>query len=44
VTVIPTPPAQSQFYEHTRGATLEQMRGIVWEYAAILDYWWRGLL
>jgi uncharacterized SAM-binding protein YcdF (DUF218 family)/glycosyltransferase involved in cell wall biosynthesis len=44
VTVVPTPPEQSQFYEHTRGATLEQMRGIAWEYAALLDYWWRGWL
>jgi uncharacterized SAM-binding protein YcdF (DUF218 family)/glycosyltransferase involved in cell wall biosynthesis len=44
ITVVPTPPAQSQFYEHTRGATLAQIRGIVWEYFAIFAYWRRGWL
>jgi uncharacterized SAM-binding protein YcdF (DUF218 family)/glycosyltransferase involved in cell wall biosynthesis len=42
VTVLPTPVAESQFYEHTRGATLEQLRGILQEYLAILGYWRRG--
>jgi hypothetical protein len=42
VTVVPTPPARSQFYEHGRGATLEQVRGILQEYVAILAYWRRG--
>jgi len=42
VTVLPTPVAQSQFYEHTHGATLEQVRGILQEYVAILAYWRRG--
>ncbi len=42
VTVIPTPPAQAQFYEHTRGASLDQIRGLLQEYAAIVVYWWRG--
>jgi uncharacterized SAM-binding protein YcdF (DUF218 family)/glycosyltransferase involved in cell wall biosynthesis len=42
VEVVPTPVADSQFYNHTTGATLEQMRGIVHEYAAICAYWWRG--
>ena len=42
VTVVPTPPSQAQFYEHTRGATLEQIRGLLQEYAAIAVYWWRG--
>jgi uncharacterized SAM-binding protein YcdF (DUF218 family) len=42
VTVIPTPPPQSQFYDHTRGATLEQVRGIIQEYLAIVGYWRRG--
>jgi uncharacterized SAM-binding protein YcdF (DUF218 family)/glycosyltransferase involved in cell wall biosynthesis len=42
VTVVPTPPAQAQFYEHTRGASLEQVRGLLQEYAAIVVYWWRG--
>jgi uncharacterized SAM-binding protein YcdF (DUF218 family)/glycosyltransferase involved in cell wall biosynthesis len=44
VTVVPTPPPQSQFYEHTRGATLEQIRGILWEYVATFAYWRRGWL
>jgi uncharacterized SAM-binding protein YcdF (DUF218 family)/glycosyltransferase involved in cell wall biosynthesis len=42
VTVTPTPPPRSQYYDHTRGATLEQLRGIVYEYIAILGYWRRG--
>ena len=42
VTVIPSPPADSQFYAHTRGASLEQIRGIVQEYAAIVEYWRKG--
>src|SRR5260370_14308182 len=29
LTVVPAPPAQSQFYDHTRGATLDQVRGIM---------------
>ena len=44
VTVIPTPPFSSQFYEHGVGASLEQVRGIVWEYSALAAYWWRGWL
>lgn len=44
VTVIPTPPEQTQFYEHARGATLEQVRGILQEYLAIGAYWRRGWL
>jgi uncharacterized SAM-binding protein YcdF (DUF218 family) len=40
--VIPTPVAQSQFYAHDRGASLEQIRGILQEYLAIIDYWWKG--
>jgi uncharacterized SAM-binding protein YcdF (DUF218 family)/glycosyltransferase involved in cell wall biosynthesis len=44
VTVIPTPPFSSQFYEHGMGASLEQVRGIIWEYAAVVSYWWRGWL
>ena len=42
ITVIPTPPSASQFYAHDRGASLEQMRGIAQEYAAIIMYRWRG--
>jgi uncharacterized SAM-binding protein YcdF (DUF218 family)/glycosyltransferase involved in cell wall biosynthesis len=42
VTVLPTPVTESQFYEHARGATLEQVRGILQEYVAIFGYWRRG--
>ena len=44
VTVIHTPPPRSQFYDHGRGATFEQVWGIVHEYVAILAYWRRGWL
>lgn len=42
VDVVPTPVPESQFYAHARGATIEQVRGIIREYAAIGWYWWRG--
>jgi len=42
IEMIPSPPAETQFYAHTRGATLEQVRGIVQEYVAIAAYWRRG--
>ncbi len=42
VVVIPTPVPQSQFYTHDRGASLEQIRGILHEYLALVDYWRRG--
>ena len=42
IEVVPSPVAASQFYTHGRGASLEQIRGIVQEYAAIALYWWRG--
>jgi uncharacterized SAM-binding protein YcdF (DUF218 family)/glycosyltransferase involved in cell wall biosynthesis len=38
ISVTPTPPDRSQFYDHTRGASLEQVRGILYEYLAILSY------
>jgi len=44
VHVVPTPAPVSQFYDHTRGATLEQVRGILQEYLAIFGYWRRGWL
>ena len=44
VEVIPTPPENTQFYEHTQGASLEQIRGILWEYLATFAYWRRGWL
>jgi uncharacterized SAM-binding protein YcdF (DUF218 family) len=42
ISVVPTPAPVSQFYAHDRGASLEQIRGIAQEYAAIVIYWWRG--
>jgi len=43
ITVTPTPPPRSQFYAHeSRGASLEQVRGILYEYLAILGYWKNG--
>ena len=44
ITVIPSPPQNAQFYEHTRGATMAQIRGILWEYLAIAYYWWNDWL
>jgi uncharacterized SAM-binding protein YcdF (DUF218 family) len=40
--VVATPVPASQFYAHDRGASLDQIRGIVQEYAAIVVYWFRG--
>ncbi len=42
VVVVPTPVPSSQFYAHTYGASLEQIRGIFHEYAAIVAYAWHG--
>ena len=42
IAVTPTPPPRSQYYDHTRGVTLEQLRGILYEYLAIFGYWRRG--
>ena len=42
IAVVPMPVPQSQFYTHGRGASLEQIRGILHEYAALAAYWWRG--
>jgi uncharacterized SAM-binding protein YcdF (DUF218 family)/glycosyltransferase involved in cell wall biosynthesis len=42
VRVIATPPRETQFYAHGRGATLDQVRGILQEYVAIAAYWRRG--
>ena len=44
VEVIPSPIAESQFYAHDRGASLEQIRGILHEYLGIAYYWWKGWL
>jgi hypothetical protein len=42
VHVTPAPPPKSQFYDHVRGASLEQIRAILHEYLAIVGYWIRG--
>ena len=42
IAVTPTPPAQSEFYRHETGASLDQIRGIAHEYAAIVQYWLKG--
>jgi uncharacterized SAM-binding protein YcdF (DUF218 family)/glycosyltransferase involved in cell wall biosynthesis len=42
VEVVATPPENSIFYAHQRGASLEQIRGLVQEYAGIVYYWWAG--
>jgi hypothetical protein len=44
VVVVPTPPESSLFYLHTRGASLEQIQGLLQEYAGIVYYWWAGRL
>jgi uncharacterized SAM-binding protein YcdF (DUF218 family) len=41
-TVIAEPATASQFYFHEHGASVSQIRGILQEYAAIVDYWWKG--
>ena len=42
IAVTATPVPTSQFYTHGRGASFEQIKGIVHEYVAIVVYWWRG--
>jgi hypothetical protein len=42
IAVTPTPAPVSQFYDHERGASLEQIRGLLHEVAAIIQYRWRG--
>ncbi len=42
ITVVPTPVQQSQFYTHGNGANVDQMRGILQEYIAIVWYWAKG--
>jgi uncharacterized SAM-binding protein YcdF (DUF218 family)/glycosyltransferase involved in cell wall biosynthesis len=39
IDVIATPVPESQFYVHETGASFEQIRGILQEYAAIVGYW-----
>ncbi len=42
LTVVPSPVPLSEFYWHGRGATLEQIGGILHEYLGIAYYWWKG--
>jgi hypothetical protein len=43
IDVAATPAGQSQFYARDdAGASFQQIRGIVWEYLAIVSYWLRG--
>ena len=42
VVVIPTPSNRSRYYAHTFGASIEQVRGIGREYAALAYYWIQG--
>jgi uncharacterized SAM-binding protein YcdF (DUF218 family)/glycosyltransferase involved in cell wall biosynthesis len=42
ITVVAAPVTRSQFYSHGSGASLDQILGILHEYAAIAAYWWRG--
>jgi len=42
ITVVASPVPYSQFYTHDRGATVQQLRGLVQEYVAIAVYWWKG--
>jgi uncharacterized SAM-binding protein YcdF (DUF218 family) len=44
IRVVASPPPRSQFYDHVRGASLEQVSGILHEYLAIAGYWRRGWL
>jgi uncharacterized SAM-binding protein YcdF (DUF218 family)/glycosyltransferase involved in cell wall biosynthesis len=41
VDVTAAPVAQSQYYVRDGAPSLEQMRGLLHEYAAIVVYWWR---
>jgi uncharacterized SAM-binding protein YcdF (DUF218 family)/glycosyltransferase involved in cell wall biosynthesis len=42
VRIVPAAPPRSQFYDHARGASFDQLRAIVHEYGAIVAYWFRG--
>jgi uncharacterized SAM-binding protein YcdF (DUF218 family)/glycosyltransferase involved in cell wall biosynthesis len=41
IAAIPTPVPSSHFYLHEGGPSIDQMRGLLQEYAAIALYWWR---
>lgn len=44
IDVVATPVPGSQYYSHGYGASAQQFRGIIWEYAAIVLYRSRGWL
>jgi uncharacterized SAM-binding protein YcdF (DUF218 family) len=44
IEAVAAPVPQSLYYTHDNGASLEQIRGIAWEYAALLVYRWNGWL
>lgn len=44
IEVIATPVQDTQFYVHTRGASVEQLSGLSHEAMAIAWYWWKGWL
>ena len=44
VDVTATPVRESQYYTHDYGANFDHIRGIAWEYAGLLAYWWHGWL
>ena len=42
IAVTPVPVENSQFYTHGIGASVQQIRGVIHEYAAMVAYWYRG--
>jgi uncharacterized SAM-binding protein YcdF (DUF218 family) len=44
IAVTPTPPPNAQFLRAHPWRHARSIRGIAWEYAAIVYYWWRGYL
>jgi len=44
IDVIASPVERSQYYAHGYGARIEQVRGIAWEYAALVAYAFKGWL
>ena len=42
IDVVSIPATESQYYAHGFGASLEQIRGIGQEYAALVYYWAKG--
>ncbi len=42
IRVVPAPVQESSFFAHARGASLEQIRGILQEYVGMAYYRWKG--